>query len=91
MNIRTKLVSLLLCVIMVLGTSPVQVFAAESSGLDIWDGRIATEFAGGSGTKTDSYLIATGAELSYLAELVNSSINMYNKFFSNFRHRFGKY
>ena len=33
----------------------------------VWDGSIATGFAGGSGTKEDPYLISTGAQLALLA------------------------
>ena len=34
---------------------------------DIWDGSIATNFGGGSGTQDDPYLIYTGAQLARLA------------------------
>ena len=36
------------------------------------DGSIATAFAGGTGTESDPYQIANGAELAYLASSVNS-------------------
>ena len=39
--------------------------------LDVWDGTIAEGFAAGSGTEADPYLIATGAQLAYLAKSVN--------------------
>ncbi|MCD7848001.1 MAG: hypothetical protein LUG49_08265 [Oscillospiraceae bacterium] len=42
---------------------------------DTWDGSIATSFAGGSGTEDDPYQIATGAQLAYLATLINGSSN----------------
>jgi hypothetical protein len=38
------------------------------SALDQWDGTRATSFAGGTGTQEDPYLIATGAQLAYLAD-----------------------
>ena len=38
---------------------------------DVWDGSIATEFAGGSGTQDDPYLISDGAELAYLSKITN--------------------
>ena len=38
----------------------------------IWDGSIAADFAGGSGTEDDPYLISNGSELAYLAQQVNS-------------------
>ncbi len=39
--------------------------------LDVWDGTVAEGFAAGSGTEADPYLIATGAQLAYLAKSVN--------------------
>lgn len=35
---------------------------------DIWDGSIATGFAGGMGTQEDPYLIATGAQLAFFGK-----------------------
>lgn len=46
-----------------------------SASADAWDGTVATSFAGGSGTETDPYQIATGAQLAYLASLVNNGTN----------------
>ena len=37
----------------------------------VWDGSVATSFAGGSGTQDDPYLISNGAELAYLAQITN--------------------
>ncbi len=37
----------------------------------VWDGSVATGFAGGSGTEADPYQIATGGQLAYLAQQVN--------------------
>ncbi|MBO5222321.1 MAG: hypothetical protein J6C26_08400 [Clostridia bacterium] len=50
---------------------------------DVWNGSIATEFAGGSGTESDPYLISTGAQLAFLAKSVNSSKDnaYYNKYY----------
>ena len=54
--------------------------------VDVWDGSIATGFAGGSGTESDPYLISTGAQLAFLARAINSSNNKksntyYNKYY----------
>ena len=38
---------------------------------DVWDGTVATEFAGGTGTSDDPYLISTSAQFAYLAQKVN--------------------
>lgn len=61
---------MLLAICMVLGTMPAVAFAAETT--DKWDGSVATEFAGGDGTADNPYQIATGAQLAYLAGVVNS-------------------
>ncbi len=45
---------------------------------EIWDGSIATGFAGGSGTQEDPYLISNGSELAYLAQEVNDNDNSYS-------------
>ena len=42
-------------------------------GQNVWDGSIATGFAGGTGTETDPYQISNGAELAFLAQEVNNN------------------
>ena len=39
---------------------------------NIWDGSVASAFAGGTGTAENPYQIATGAQLAYLASSVNN-------------------
>lgn len=39
---------------------------------NVWDGTVATTFAGGSGTEADPYQIANGVQLAKLAQDVNS-------------------
>ena len=46
-----------------------------------WDGSIATAFAGGTGTESDPYQIANGAQLAYLASSVNSGETYEDKYF----------
>ena len=49
--------------------------------VDVWNGSVATSFAGGSGTSTDPYRIKTGAQLAYVAKQVNSGAsNFYGQF-----------
>ena len=49
-------------------------FAAESdSTFDVWDGSVASGFAGGIGTEDDPYVIETAEQLAYFAKAVNSS------------------
>lgn len=57
--------------------------AQDNLGTDVWDGSIASGFAGGSGTQDDPYLISTGAQLAFLAQKINgsSSNSYYNKYY----------
>ncbi len=44
----------------------------------VWSGRLATSFAGGSGTEKDPYLISTGEQLAYLlSNILDSKGNYY--------------
>lgn len=47
------------------------VYGSNVHAANAWDGKTSEKFAGGSGTKDDPYQIATGAQLSYLAEGVH--------------------
>lgn len=51
--------------------------AADNGERAIWDGSIATSFAGGTGMEDDPYLIANGAQLAYLAQQVNSGADRF--------------
>lgn len=42
----------------------------------VWDGTVATAFAGGSGTAEEPYLIADGAQLARFAAIVNGTDGM---------------
>jgi hypothetical protein len=44
----------------------------------LWDGSVATGFAGGTGTEADPYLISNGAQLAYFSRQVNNDKNSYN-------------
>ncbi len=44
-----------------------------SAATDVWDGTVATSFAGGDGSSFSPYEIATGAQLAYLSALCNAS------------------
>lgn len=65
-----KVLALFLAALLCIGCLPSVVFAA---GAAAWDGSIATEFAGGSGTEADPYLISNGAELALLAKYTNAN------------------
>lgn len=42
--------------------------------VNVWDGTVATGFSAGSGTADDPFVIATGAELAFLATSVNDPV-----------------
>ncbi len=44
-------------------------FTIYYSECDVWDGSVATAFESGTGTENDPYIIKTGAQLAYLAQL----------------------
>lgn len=48
---------------------------------EVWDGTVATDFAGGSGTAEDPYQIANGAQLAKLAQDVNGGNNYAGTYF----------
>jgi uncharacterized repeat protein (TIGR02543 family) len=48
---------------------------AAAGQIEIWDGSVASGFAGGTGTVNDPYLISNGAQLAYLAQEANKKAN----------------
>jgi hypothetical protein len=67
MAMKKKLLSILLALSLLLTLLPTVALAADGA----WDGSVATAFAGGTGTESDPYQIADGAQLAYLASEVN--------------------
>lgn len=49
--------------------------ASAGDASEVWDGSVAEGFAGGEGSKEKPYEIANGAQLAYLAKLVNQVID----------------
>ncbi len=68
-----RLLAVILSVCILITTTVVTTVSTVAA--DTWDGSIATSFAGGSGTEDDPYQIATGAQIAYLATLINGSSN----------------
>ena len=48
---------------------------------NLWDGSVVAGFAGGTGTPDDPHLIATPAQLAYLAQQVNGGTSYEGKYF----------
>ena len=74
---KKRIGSLLLILALCLTLLPTAALAADST----WDGNIATAFAGGTGTESDPYQIADGAQLAYLASGVNQGQTYENSCF----------
>lgn len=69
---KRKILVFLLALCLAAALVPVAAFAEEAQSANVWDGSIASAFAGGTGTAENPYQIATGAQLAYLASSVNS-------------------
>ncbi len=74
---KKRILSLLLAVVLCLSLMPLTVLAEDGA----WDGSIAAAFAGGTGTESDPYQIADGAQLAYLASEVNKGQTYENSYF----------
>lgn len=74
MKRMTWFIGLLLTVCLLAAAAAPSALAAPAK----WDGSVAEEFAGGSGTAEDPYQIADGAQLALLAKLVNEGNEDYN-------------
>ncbi len=75
-NTKNKRFIAVFVAILVLATS-VFIPAAMASEIEVWDGKIATSFASGSGTKADPFIISNGSELAYAVN--NSAADKYYK------------
>ena len=74
---KKRIGSVLLALALCLSLLPATALAADGA----WDGSIATAFAGGTGTESDPYQIANGAQLAYLASEVNNGQTYENSYF----------
>lgn len=68
---------IILAVVLILSTLAVIPIAAA----DVWDGRTASAYAGGSGTQNDPWQISNGAQLQYFANQVTTSNSYAGKYF----------
>lgn len=70
---KKRVISLILTCALLVGMLPVWALAAyQRAQPEIWDGTVADSYAGGSGTESDPYLIANGAQLAKFAQAVNT-------------------
>ncbi len=83
-----KVLSAILALCLMLGSVAVIPVFADSDApapSNVWDGSVATGFAGGDGSPEDPYQIANGAQLAYLSSLVaegDTSAADYIKYFN---------
>ena len=77
-DMKKRIGSLFLVLALCLSLMPMTVLAEDATA---WDGSIATTFAGGTGTESDPYQIADGAQLAYLASEVNKGQAYENSYF----------
>ncbi len=76
-----KVLSVILICVLIITASPVTVISyGNESEIAIWDGSVADNFAGGTGTAEDPYQISNGTELSYFASLVNGGEYFYTEY-----------
>lgn len=69
---KMKFLSLLLALLMIVpSVTPGLTFETSAASVDSWNDDAATAFAGGNGTSSNPYKIANGAQLAYLARLIN--------------------
>ena len=84
MKIKRNLKSVFACILAIslIFSSFVLSTSADDSTPAVWDGTIATAFAGGTGSITEPYLISNGAELRYLTNLCYSNSDAtYGKYY----------
>lgn len=67
---KKRLLAMLLATALVCAVA-VSVTVQPAMAAEAWDGKTATEYAGGSGTRDDPYLIATAGQLALFRDQVN--------------------
>ena len=67
------IVSIVLALAMVIGVAMLTLPTSSADASAVWDGTVASGFAGGSGTQADPYQIATPAQFAYFAKRNNEN------------------
>lgn len=73
-------ISFILCFSMATRTAGANNRGEDAVKAAIWDGSIATSYAGGNGSAANPYLISNGAQLAYLAKMVNAGTSYEGKY-----------
>lgn len=69
--------SIIILVFILIEIKPIYAVSADTQSA-IWDGKIATAFAGGNGSESSPYQINNGAQLAFLAQQINAGNYNYN-------------
>ncbi len=62
-----RILSTLLSVVILIAAVPIFQSSAQNAEASVWSGKIASGFAGGSGTSEDPYIIETAEQLAFFA------------------------
>ena len=76
-----RILSIILVLAMAIGMLAVVPMSASAVATDVWDGSVATGFAGGDGSENNPYQIANGAQLEYLAQEANKGNSFSGDYF----------
>lgn len=60
---------------------------AQKTELKVWDGTVATQYAGGNGTQKEPFLISNGSELALLMQEINSATKESEQTTENLHYR----
>ena len=63
-NLSKRAIAFLVVIMVVLSSITVSIAVIAANSIDVWDGTIATDYAGGTGIETDPFQIANGAQLA---------------------------
>lgn len=63
----------ILCLSLLLWAAVPALAAVQTVAVSVWDGTVADRFAGGDGSASNPYRIATASQLAYLARFTNQS------------------
>ena len=77
---KKRLLSMLLVLSMMLGMLAIMPMTVGAADATVWDGSVATSFAGGDGSEGNPYQIANGAQLALMSEkITNQKDGNYNR------------
>ncbi len=78
-----KLTSILLAFTLILSCVIIPtVVSAETDEIEVWDGTVATSFAGGDGSEENPFIIENGAQLAFAIQYNVTDNGKYNKYFA---------